>query len=248
MQKKTWYTPAGTYSRLCADILQQPHTLIAGATGSGKSVLINSIMAAALYKAPCDVGFVLIDPKRVELVQYDRLPHTALYASERDDIRDAIQRTVATMERRYKAMQRTGTKRYDGAELYVIVDEFADLVTTDKKAVLPALCRLAQLGRAAGIHLILATQRPTRDIVTGQIKVNIDARVALRCPTPQDSRNIIDRTGAECLPRFGEGLYLTPETMQPVLVEIPLTPADELNRLCAWWENQHGRKRRKKCA
>ena len=109
-------------------------------------------------------------------------------------------------------------------------------MTTQKRATLPQLQRLAQLGRAANIHLIVATQRPTRDIINGQIKVNIDSRVALRCPTPQDSRNIIDRKGAETLPRYGFGYYLTPNGCD--LITIPLTqPADIADRV-QWWEKQ----------
>ena len=234
----TYTTPGGSYPRLCADILAQPHTLIAGATGSGKSVLINATIYTALYSAPCERSFVLIDPKRVELVQYAALPHTLYYASEPPAIRAALAWTVDLMERRYTDMQRTRTKRYQGREVYVIVDEFADLITTDKHAVLPPLCRLAQLGRAAGIHLILATQRPTRDIITGQIKVNIDARLALRCPTRQDSRNIINTAGAEELPRYGKGIYLTPDTMHPVLVEVPMIPEAYINALCDFWLRQ----------
>ena len=235
---KYYTTPGGTYPSLCADILAQPHTLIAGATGSGKSVLLSATIYTALYSAPCEKAFVLIDPKRVELYQYAQLPHTFRYASERDTIRAALRDCLTLMEYRYRELQKTGGKRYHGTEVYVIIDEYADLVTTDKQAVVPTLCRLAQLGRAAGIHLIIATQRPTRDIITGQIKVNIDARLALRCPTAQDSRNIINQKGAEELPRYGRGLYLTPETMKPELWEIPMIPDEEINRLCRFWMAQ----------
>lgn len=234
----TYTTPGGSVSRLTLDILNQPHTLIAGATGSGKSVLLNSTLCTALHFLPSEKSFVLIDPKRVELVQYAGLPHTLCYASERFDIRNALHTAVNLMENRYRRMQAAGVKRYAGTEVYIIIDEYADLVTTDKKAVLGPLCRIAQLGRAAGVHLIVATQRPTRDIVNGQIKVNIDSRLALRCPTAQDSRNIINVKGAETLPRYGEGLYLTPETLQPVRVKIPYTSDEEINRLCAWWRSQ----------
>lgn len=234
----TYTTPGGSVSRLTLDILNQPHTLIAGATGSGKSVLLNSTLCTALHFLPSEKSFVLIDPKRVELVQYAHLPHTLCYASERHQIRQALYTAVAVMETRYRRMQSEGLKRYRGGDIYIVIDEYADLVTTDKHAVLTPLCRIAQLGRAAGIHLIIATQRPTRDIVNGQIKVNIDSRLALRCPTAQDSRNIINIKGAEGLPRYGKGLYLTPETMNPVLVDIPFTPEEEINRLCAWWMNQ----------
>lgn len=235
---KIWNTPSGSYPLLCSDILKQPHTLIAGATGSGKSVLINSIIYTALYSAPCQKSFILIDPKRVELWQYKQLPHTLRYASEPSEIAAALAWSVEEMERRFAEMRRKGQKQSDRPHIYIIVDEFADLMTTQKKQVLPLLCRIAQLGRAANIHLILATQRPTSDIINGQIKVNIDSRLALRCPTAQDSRNIIHYAGAENLPRFGYGYYLTPETMRPELWKIPFTPDAEINRLVNWWMAQ----------
>ena len=233
-----WTTPVGTADGLASDILQQPHTLIAGATGSGKSVLISTIIHAALYQPPDRLRLILIDPKRVELYRHRQLPHTLQYASEPGQILQALQYAVDTMEARYRKMQRQGSQRWTKGETYIIVDEFADLMTTQKRETLPLLIRLAQLGRAAGIHLILATQRPTRDIVNGTIKVNIDARVALRCPTPQDSRNIIDVKGAELLPRYGHGYYLTPDTMQPALVPIKMTSAEDLAFQIKHWTKQ----------
>lgn len=245
MTTARWTTPGGTSPGLCEDIIKQPHTLIAGATGSGKSVLINALIYSLTFRDPEQVKLILIDPKRVELNQWRSLPHTIRYASEPADIAAAIRYAVDLMESRYTSLQQTGAKRYTGAEVYIIVDEFADLITTQKKEVLPPLCRIAQLGRAAGIHLIIATQRPTRDIITGQIKVNIDARVALRCPTAQDSRNIINIKGAESLPRYGTGLYLTPDTMLPIPVDIPFIQPAELDRRAAFWIAQRPRPRRR---
>ena len=236
-RKKTILTPSGSYPRLCTDILKQPHTLIAGATGSGKSVLINNLIYTAMYNAPSEKQFVLIDPKRVELIAYKRLPHTIDYASEPVAILNTLKRCINIMERRYIELQRQHLKRYQGAEIYAIIDEFADLMTTQKREALPILCRLAQLGRAAGIHLIVATQRPTRDIINGQIKVNIDSRIALRCPTAQDSRNIINCKGAELLPKYGKAFYLTPDTIRPVLVNIDMIPEAEINQLINYWKN-----------
>lgn len=240
----TYTTPAGNVSRLYLNMLEQPHLLIAGATGSGKSVVINGLMHAALMKAPCQVGFVLIDPKRVELVQYHNLQHVITYASEIDGIIHALNGAVYLMERRYTEMQAQGVRRYTGAAVYVVIDELADLLTTARRETIQQLCRLAQLGRAANIHLIAATQRPTRDIVNGQIKVNMDSRLALRCPTAQDSRNIINIKGAEMLPRYGKGLYLTPDTMQPVLVDIPYITDAKIADRVKWWTDQIPRRRR----
>lgn len=231
-----WKTPAGNAANLCLSMLDQPHILIAGATGSGKSVLINSTICTALYKAPEQLRLILIDPKRVELVKYKTLPHVIRYASEPADIADTLTRCVDLMERRYKAMQRRGEVQSKEEHCYIVIDEFADLMTTQKRQTLPNLCRIAQLGRAANIHLIIATQRPTRDIINGQIKVNLDSRIALRCPTAQDSRNIINIKGAETLPRHGYGYYLTAEGLQ--LCKIPFTDPAELAARVRWWTKQ----------
>ena len=131
----TWTTPAGTTYSLYEDMLKQPHLLIAGATGSGKSVVINGIISTALYDAPSDVGFILVDPKRVELVQYKRLPHVIRYASEPADMIAALDAAIAITEQRYKTMQRQGLRKSTEADVYVIIDELADLMTTNKKNV-----------------------------------------------------------------------------------------------------------------
>lgn len=234
--KLQWKTPPGTVHGLYKLILDQPHTLIAGATGSGKSVAINGIIYTALYQPPQDLQLVLIDPKRVELVKYRKLPHCIAYASEPADIVQTLKKCVDLMERRYKAMQAREMVKSTEPETYVIIDEFADLMTTNKRETLPTLCRLAQLGRAANIHLTLATQRPTRDIVNGQIKVNLDCRLALRCPSARDSVNILDRKGAELLPQYGQGIISTPATYG--LVDIPYIQPGELTARVQWWTGQ----------
>lgn len=236
--KRTWITPGGNAARLCLDILKQPHILIAGSTGSGKSVLINSLIYTALYNAPTHTQFILIDPKRVELVQYRNLPHTQIYASEPQQITEALNAAIDIMERRYRTMQALRQRESTEKHIYIIIDELADMLTTQKRETLPQLQRLAQLGRAAHLHLIAATQRPTKDILSGQLKVNLDSRLALRCPTAQDSRNIIEVSGAETLPRIGYGYYLTPETMQPIKVEIPYTAADQITERVQYWITQ----------
>jgi DNA segregation ATPase FtsK/SpoIIIE-like protein len=236
---KEWKTPGGTAAVVCLDMLKQPHLLIAGSTGSGKSVLINSLIYTALYKSPNKCRFILIDPKRVELIDYKQLPHCIRYASEPGDITATLAWAVELMEQRYKRMQKQRTKESVEPDIYIIIDEFADLMVTQKKQCLPLLIRISQLGRAAHIHLTAATQRPTKDIVNGQIKVNMDSRVALRCPTGQDSRNIINIKGAETLPRYGYGYYLTPETMTPQLIQVPLTDPAELGARVRWWTDQN---------
>lgn len=233
---KRYILPPREGASWCGDMLHQPHLLIAGSTGSGKSVLINSLIYTALEDAPTRTQFILIDPKRVELVDYKPLPHVLEYASEPDEIQATLQCAVALMEYRYKHMQKLHQKKSDRPDVYIIIDEFADLMTTQKKQTLPHLIRIAQLGRAANIHLILATQRPTKDIISGQIKVNIDSRIALRCPTAQDSRNIINIKGAETLPRYGYGYYLTANGCE--LISIPMTAPEDIQRRIDWWTRQ----------
>lgn len=218
------------------DMVKQPHLLVAGATGSGKSVLLNSI----IYKLLLDnqSQLILIDPKKVELYRYINTPQVIKYASDIEDIKDVLELVIEEMLKRFDTMQALNQRMYNGKDVYIVVDELADLLTVDKKHILPMLQRIAQLGRAARIHLFMATQRPTKDILSGQLKVNLDSRVALRCPTAQDSRNIIETRGAEKLPRYGQGYYLTPDTMQPTLIDITLTPEHEIENLTDYYEDQ----------
>lgn len=236
MFRLKWYTPAGQLYSLYDDMLRQPHLLIAGATGSGKSVVINGIMHAALYVAPCDAEFILIDPKRVELSIYRKLPHTRLYASEPAEMVQALQQAMTITEDRYKRMQRKQQRKYDGGHVYVIIDELADLMTTNKKQVQPLLQRLCQIGRAANVHVIAATQCPLATVIPTPIKVNFDARVALRTRSAQDSRNILGQRGCELLPRYGQGYYMTPEGL--TLYNIPMVDEAEIQRLIRHWRCQ----------
>ena len=209
--KREWTTPQGQYYSLYADMLKQPHLLIAGATGSGKSVVINGILYTALYNSPAAVELILIDPKRVELIDYAQLPHTLKYASDPGDMVQALELAMTITERRYKAMQARHMKKYDGGAVYVIIDELADLMTTNRRQVQPLLQRLAQIGRAANVHIIAATQCPLSAVIPTPIKVNFDSRVGLRTRSKQDSRNILGVGGCELLPRYGQGYYMTPE-------------------------------------
>ena len=138
------------------------------------------------------------------------------------------------MEKIYNLMEQNGYKKSPWEQVYIIIDEFADLMTTDKKRCLPLVQRIAQLGRAANMHLIICTQRPTVDMLPGVIKVNIDSRIALRCPTAQDSRNLVRVSGAEKLPRYGKGLYTSPDIIgDPVEIDIPFTPDPVIDSIIA---------------
>ena len=234
--QRTYQTPSGRVYSLYRDMLEQPHLLVAGATGSGKSVVINGMIYTALYHSPAAAQFILIDPKRVELVEYRNLPHTLVYVSEPAEMVDALRYALTVTERRYKAMQTRRERRYNGGAVYVIIDELADLMTTNKREVMPLLQRLCQIGRAANVHVIAATQCPLSAVIPTPIKVNFDSRVALRTRSKQDSRNILERPGCELLPRYGQGYYMTPEGL--TLYNIPMISDTARETLINWWESQ----------
>lgn len=236
---KEWRTPPGQVYSLYRDMLKQPHLLIAGATGSGKSVVINGLVYTAMYDSPAAVQFILIDPKRVELVDYKPLPHTLMYASEPGEMVEALEKAMEITENRYKAMQRQRVKKYPGGALYVIIDELADLMTTARRQVQPLIQRLAQVGRAANVHIIAATQCPLATVIPTPIKVNFDSRVALRTRSAQDSRNILGLTGCELLPRYGQGYYMTPDGLK--LYNIPMQPQEDINALVKYWQRSRPR-------
>lgn len=238
--KRVWKTPELDYYNLYADMLQQPHLLIAGATGSGKSVVINGMMTTALKDSPAAVQFIFIDPKRVELVEYKPLPHTLKYASEPGEMVQALQEAIAMTDNRYRDMARQHVKNYSGGAVYVVIDELADLMTTNKKQVQPLIQRLAQIGRAANVHIIAATQCPLSAVIPTPIKVNFDSRVGLRTRSKQDSRNILGLPGCETLPRYGQGYYMTPAGLQ--LYNIPMYSPAEVQRLVNYWKH-HSRPR-----
>lgn len=236
----TYTTPGGSYPGLYADALKQTHLLIAGATGSGKSVVINGMIYAAMHALPFDrpggVQFVLIDPKRVELIDYKTLPHTLRYACEPGAMVDALRSAMELCERRYRAMQAQRVKKYYGSDVYVIIDEFADLMTTNRKTVQPLIQRLAQIGRAARIHIVLATQTPIAKVIPTEIKCNFDSRVGLRTRSAQDSRNIIGLVGLERLPKYGQCYYMTPG--REGFYNVPMVDDSDLQRLVNHWTRQ----------
>lgn len=225
-----------TYN-LYNDMLSQPHLLIAGATGSGKSVIINGLIYTLLTRdSGCGEGgaeFILIDPKRVELSAYKDMPHTLLYASEPEDMRSALAYAMRLIDSRYKTMQSQHVRKWQGGDIYIIIDEFADLMTTDKKHVMPLIQRIAQVGRAASVHLIIATQTPIAKVLPTEIKCNFDARVALRTRSAQDSRNILGEKGAENLPRYGECYYMKPEGTEHY--KVPYYTDTDITAVLDYW-------------
>ena len=232
-------TPGGSYSRLYADMATQTHLLIAGATGSGKSTVLNGILHAILHDAPTADRLILIDLKKVELIDYRDLPHTIMYADDDQEAIQALQTALHYTDTRYADMQARRIKEYDNSHIYVVIDELADLLTTISKQAVPLIRRLCQIGRAARVHVIGCTQHIP--MIPTSIRCNFDSRLALRTVTAQDSRNIIYRPGAEKLPKpktagRALGYYLTDG--DPILYELPMVPDAERRRIIDHWARQ----------
>ena len=229
---------------IVCDLAKMPHLLIAGATGSGKSVCINTIINSLIYRCdPKDVRLILVDPKVVELQCYNGLPHLLVpVVSDPHKASGALAWAVGEMMDRYNRFQEAGVRAIDGfnekmppeeqmPRIVIVIDELADLMMTCKKDVEERICRLAQLARAAGIHLIVATQRPSVDVITGLIKANIPSRIAFKVTSNVDSRTILDRPGAEQLLGYGDMLYMPTGEFTPVRVQGCFLSDDEVNRI-----------------
>ena len=245
---------------IVADLAKMPHLLIAGTTGSGKSVMINSIIIALLMRTlPEDVRLIMVDPKRVELSGYNGLPHLYVpVVTEPKQAASALQWAVSEMERRLKVFERIGVRKistfnekqaagefeqYDNPPakmpyLVIIIDELSDLMMVAGKDVEASIVRIAQLGRAAGIHLIVATQRPSSNVVTGLIKANITNRIAFNVATGIDSRVIIDQMGAEKLTGYGDMLFSKVDWGKPKRIQGCFVSDDEINGVVEFVKEQ----------
>ncbi|MCD0177594.1 DNA translocase FtsK, partial [Deinococcus sp. 14RED07] len=237
---------------MVGDLAKMPHLLVAGSTGSGKSVCVNTLITSLLFKyLPTELRFLMIDPKMVELTPYDGIPHLVRnVVTNPVDAAGVLLGAVAHMERRYKMMSQVGAKNLEQfnakmrqvgetelPHLVIIIDELADLMITSPKEVEGAIMRLAQMARATGMHLVLATQRPSVDILTSLIKVNVPARIAFAVSSSHDSRTILDTMGAERLTGMGDMLFYQPGLIKPVRLQGPYISevesariADELRR------------------
>lgn len=232
-------TPSGSVSSIYSTLADRPHLLIAGATGSGKSVALNGIIYNLLMQySPFRCKFVLIDPKKVELIQYARLPHTAKYASEGADIVRSLLWATEETDRRFSCMQRAGIKEYNGSNLYVIIDELADLMTTQKKEVLPLLQRLAQVGRAARVHVIACSQNVLAVTIPTTLKCNFPAVLGLRTATAAQSRFLISVPGCEMLPdpkREGRGYGFLRDGADLVKCPLYMYSDSDIRSLVNYW-------------
>jgi len=245
-----------------ADLASMPHILIAGSTGSGKSVAINAMIMSLLYRTtPHQVRLILVDPKRVELGMYEGIPHLFTpIITEPKLAANALRNAVREMERRLKLLASRSVRHIDqynklfegsmpslfdeGEQeeplpyIVIIIDELADLMMLDRANVEESVTRLAQMARAVGIHLILATQRPSVDVITGLIKANIPTRISFRLATKVDSRTILDTNGAEALLGRGDMLFLPPGTSRLMRLHAPYVSEKETAAVVDFWKSQ----------
>ena len=234
---------------IALDLAKMPHLLIAGATGAGKSVALNAIVSGLLMeRSPAELRMLLIDPKRVELTPYNGVPHLLNpVIVEVDEVVSMLKGVINEMMNRYRQMEEIGVRNIEAYNernsdepmpfLLVVVDELADLMMTAAADVEQSLCRLAQLGRATGIHLILATQRPSVDVVTGLIKANFPSRISFGVTSHTDSRTILDVNGAEKLLGKGDMLYLPRDAARPLRAQGVFISDEEIDGIINFWQN-----------
>jgi S-DNA-T family DNA segregation ATPase FtsK/SpoIIIE len=228
---------------IIADIARMPHVLIAGSTGSGKSVAVNTFICSILFRAsPAEVKFILVDPKRVELTGYNNIPHLLTpVIVEPSKVVSALKWATVEMDNRYKKLAEVGVKNIDAynelagfaamSNIVIVIDELADIMLFAPAEVEESVTRIAQMARAVGIHLVLATQRPSVDVITGLIKANVPTRIAFNVASLMDSRVIIDTSGAEKLLGKGDMLYVPPDQAKPSRIQGTYVSDDEIKRL-----------------
>lgn len=235
---------------LVGDIAKMPHVLIAGTTGSGKSVLLNAWICSLLFRTtPAEVRLILIDPKRVEMIGYNGIPHLLTpVIVETDKILSSLRWAMQEMERRYKQFAEVGVRNLDSFNelsgfqalpyIVIFIDELADLMAYAPVEVEDTICRIAQMARATGIHLVLATQRPSVDVVTGLIKANVPARIAFSVSSMMDSRVVIDTPGAERLLGRGDMLYVPPDQAKPMRIQGTFVSEKEVQKVVEFFKNK----------
>ena len=235
---------------ILGDLAEMPHMLIAGATGSGKSVMLNAIIAGLLFRCtPLDVRLLMIDPKRVEFTNYNNIPHLLIpVVTNPRAAAGALKEMLREMEQRFERFAEAGVRNIQGYNslpdgerlpfIVIIIDELADLMMIAPADFEDVICRLAQMTRATGIHMVLATQRPSVDVITGLIKANIPSRVAFAVSSQVDSRTILDMPGAEKLLGKGDMLYMPIAAPRPVRAQGAFIADSEIQALVTWWKAQ----------
>jgi DNA segregation ATPase FtsK/SpoIIIE, S-DNA-T family len=234
-----------------ADIAKMPHVLVAGTTGSGKSVLINSFIASLLFRAaPTEVKLILIDPKRVELTAYNDIPHLLVpVVVEPEESVSALKWALKEMDKRYREFAKNGVRNIDSYNelagfqafpyIVIVIDELADLMALAPVEVEDSIARIAQMARATGIHLVVSTQRPSVDVITGLIKANIPARIAFTVSSMVDSKVIIDTPGAEKLLGRGDMLYVPPDQAKPTRIQGAFVSEQDVKRLVTYIKSKN---------
>ena len=227
---------------VAADLASLPHLLIAGATGSGKSVLLHTIICTMLFKGtPDKLQFIMIDPKRIELSAYAGLPHLQRgVVTEVPEAISVLEDVCMIMDSRYQELEYNPNAQFP--KLVVVIEELADLMLVSKHQVETSIVRIAQLGRAAGIHLICATQRPTVNVVTGLIKANITARIALTMASYRDA-GVVEIPGADKLSGMGDALYQQPNhTIKPIRFQSAYITPDGVQRIVGYWKSDYAKR------
>lgn len=242
MRLRTCLGADSSYRPLVLSIGDMPHMLIAGATGSGKSVLLNSMIISLLYSCtPSTLMLAMIDPKKVELSKYEGLPHLCYpIAKDHTAAVQLLKSVCMEMDNRYSRMAAAGrknAKEMDLQSIVVVIDELADLMLTSKYECEQSIVRIAQLGRAAGIHLIVATQRPTANVITGLIKSNIPCKVALQTASIRDSITILDHKGANELTGKGDALLKLPDRVEEIRFQSAFVSDAEIERVVEYWKH-----------
>lgn len=221
-------------------LLAQKHVMIAGTSGAGKSVLLNGLIYSVLHRTPQDVEggaqLVLIDQKGFELRAFADAPHTIVHATDMINAVEALHYCLEIIQKRFAEMVERRIRTYDGSDVYICIDEFADLITLNKKVIMPLVQRIAQIGRAAKVHIILCTQCPLAKIIPTEVKCNFDTVCALRTATKKESEYIIGFSGCEDFPLYGECYIKAPSFQRPIhMTGIRMIPDEEMDRIVNYW-------------